>query len=153
MKLSFLFLSIAFFSTNDSISQYKPDDKALYDTIMKHDSIFFSAYNHCDAQLKVYAAYYTEDLEFYHDQGGFSNSKKDVVEATRKNICGKVRRDLVPGSVEVYPISGYGAVEIGYHRFTNKENPPGTTARDGRFVLVWKKTDNKWQISRVVSLH
>ena len=126
MKLAALLSLLAFFSSHDTYSQNRSDNPALYDTIMKHDSIFFYAYNQCDSLLEAYATYYADDLEFYHDQGGFSNSKKDVVEATRKNICGKVRRDLVPGSVEVYPIAGYGAIEIGFHRFTNNQNPPGT---------------------------
>jgi hypothetical protein len=153
MKLAQLLLLIVFFSSHVTYSQNRSDNPALYDTIMKHDSIFFYAYNHCDSLLEAYAGYYADDLEFYHDRGGFSNSKKDVVEATQKNICGKVHRDLIPGSVEVYPIADYGAIEIGFHRFTNNQNPPGTVSRAGRFVLIWKKLNDKWRISRVVSLH
>jgi hypothetical protein len=40
----------------------------------------------------------------------------------RKNICGKVTRELVKGSIEVYPIKDYGAVEIGLHKFHNNQN-------------------------------
>lgn len=150
--LLLIVLLIACLFTQQAFSQYKPQDQALYDTIVKHDSIFFNAYNHCDEQLDLYASYYAENLEFYHDKGGYSNSKSEMVAATEKNICGKVRRELVPGSVEVYAIANYGAIEIGYHKFFNKNDQSGPN-NPGRFVIVWKKTGDKWEISRVISLH
>ena len=154
MKLFVLLvLLLACLFTQQAFSQYKPDDQALYDTILKHDSVFFNAYNNCDKQLDLYASYYAENLEFYHDKGGFSNSKKEMVDATKRNICGKVRRELVPGSVEVYPIANYGAIEIGFHKFFNNQDPPNTPSNAGRFVIVWKHSNDKWEISRVISLH
>jgi len=135
-----------------SCAQFKPDDPALYDTILHQDSVFFGAYNTCSIHLDQYAAFYADTLEFYHDKGGLSTSKKDVVEATKKNICGKVTRELVPGSVEVYPIAHYGAIEIGFHKFHNSEEP-NAPSRAGRFVLVWHRTSQGWKITRVISLH
>lgn len=42
------------------------------------------------------------------------------------------------GSLEVYPIKGYGAVEIGEHVFCNKEK--GKDDCDTfKFVMVWRK--------------
>jgi len=90
---------------------YKPDDQNLFDKIVSLDSIFFAAYNSCSVNLEKYASFYSDSLEFYHDKGGFTNSKQDVVEGTKKNICGKVTRELVKGSIEVYPINNYGAIE------------------------------------------
>jgi hypothetical protein len=133
-------------------AQYKPDDQALYDTILHQDSLFFGTYNTCAIHLKEYADFYADTLEFYHDRGGLSTSKKDLVEATKKNICGKVTRELVPGSVEVYPIANFGAIEIGYHKFHNSAEP-NAPSRPGRFVLVWRHTGNEWKITRVISLH
>jgi hypothetical protein len=80
---------------------YIPDDSTLYKTIVKLDEEFFGNYNNCveEGSLKKYANLYDEDIEFYHDQGGFMNSKKDIVEGTKKNICGKVTRILVSGSM------------------------------------------------------
>jgi hypothetical protein len=133
-------------------AQYKPDDPALYETIVRQDSLFFGAYNTCSVHLQEYADFYADSLEFYHDKGGLSTSKKDVVEGTKKNICGKVTRELVAGSVEVYPIAHYGAIEIGFHKFHNSEEP-NAPSRPGRFVLVWHQTDKGWKITRVISLH
>lgn len=132
---------------------YKPDNKELYDKIVKLDSIFFHAYNTCDKNLEVYASFYAEDIEFYHDNGGFMNSKKELVEGTKNNICGKVTRELIKGSIEVYPIKDYGAVAIGLHRFINNQEPTNTTSRIGRFMVIWKNKNNEWKIKKVVSLH
>jgi hypothetical protein len=146
-------LSVLMVLTQVAMAQYTPVDKALYDTIAKMDSLFFAAYNTCDKNLDTYASYYADTLEFLHDHGGYSNSKKDVVESTRKNVCGRVTRKLVAGSMEVYPIANYGAVEIGYHTFQNIQDPPDTPHHPGRFVIVWRRNGTRWQITRVISLH
>ena len=136
-----------------SYGQFKPDDQALYDTIVHEDSVLFGAYNTCAIHLREYADFYADNLEFYHDKGGIMFSKTDVVEATRKNVCGHTTRTLVPGSLEVYPIANYGAIEIGFHTFTNSNDPPKTYHHPGRFVLIWHHIDGKWMITRVISLH
>ncbi|MBS1567656.1 MAG: nuclear transport factor 2 family protein [Bacteroidetes bacterium] len=152
-KLPFVVILLLLCGSRQTVcAQYKPDDPALYKTILQQDSLFFGAYNTCAVHLKEYAAFYADSLEFYHDRGGLSTSKKDVVEATRKNICGKVTRELVPGSVEVYPIAGFGAIEIGWHKFHNSAEPDAPS-RPGRFVVVWRQQGNEWKITRVISLH
>ena len=83
------------------------------------DSVYFNAYNTCD--MATQAAIYSDSIEFYHDKGGLMTSKKDLLAALKANICGKVTRVLVPGSIEVYPVPGFGAIEIGYHRFINHQ--------------------------------
>ena len=133
-------------------AQYVPDDPELYKTIVKLDSIFFDAYNHCDTRLKMHADFYADNLEFYHDKGGLMTSKAEVVEGTRKNICGKVTRHLKPGSIEVYPIRDYGAIEIGMHQFHNNTDPD-TAHHDSKFIIFWRLHDKAWKIEKVVSLH
>ncbi len=132
---------------------YQPDNKALYDTIVSLDSIFFEAYNTCSINIDKYASFISDNLEFYHDNGGLMTSKNEFIEATKKNICGKVTRQLVPGSIEVYPIKDYGAVEIGLHKFHNNQEPVGNPSKVGRFMIIWHIENNQWKISRVVSLH
>ncbi|GMQ28407.1 nuclear transport factor 2 family protein [Algoriphagus confluentis] len=132
---------------------YVPDDLELYNTIVKLDQEFFGYYNECQTQLEKYADFYAEDLEFYHDQGGLSKSKEEIVQSTQKNICGKVTRHLVPDSIEVYPIPGFGAVEMGLHYFINTDNPPDEPRKMGRFIVFWKDGPEGWKISKVVSLH
>jgi hypothetical protein len=138
-------------SRNVKVSPYVPDSQSLYDTIVKWDSIYFTAYNTCD--LARQRSIFSDSLEFYHDKGGLSTSKSDIMEALQKNICGKVTRELVPGSIEVYPIKAFGAIEMGIHRFHNNQEPPGTPSHPGKFVIVWQHTNNTWKITRVISLH
>lgn len=125
--------------------------KAFYDNIVMLDSLFFSAYNNCN--IAVMDSLMSEDLEFYHDKGGFSNSKKQTMEAVKKNICGKVTRELLSGSVEVYEIRDYGAVQIGFHAFHNSLEPKPAKLRFSRFIHIWELNNGRWQISRVISLH
>ena len=42
-----------------------------------------------------------------------------------------IRRDMV-GSLGVYPIKDFGAIEVGTHRFCHKENGTRTTAANSR---------------------
>lgn len=132
---------------------YQPDDVELYNTIVKMDSTFFEAYNTCDKNLEKYASFYAENVEFYHDQGGKMTSKKELVASTKEYVCGKVTRELVSGSIEVYPIKDYGAIEIGLHTFHNNTQPVGTPSKVVRFVIIWQKDNNDWKIARVISLH
>lgn len=132
---------------------YKPDNQQLYTTIVQLDSSFFGAYNTCDANLDKYGSFFSDHMEFYHDQGGLMTSKQDIIDATKRNICGKVTRELVKGSIEVYPIKDYGAVEIGLHKFHNNQQPAGTPSNVGRFTIIWKFENNEWKITRVISLH
>jgi hypothetical protein len=122
--LAFVFTSVfCLHASGQTNYTYKPDDQKLYDTIVHLDSVFFASYNNCTLQLDEYAAFYSDSLEFYHDKGGLSTSKKDVVDGTKKNICGKVTRELVKGSIEVYPIKGFGSIEMGLHKFHNNQEP------------------------------
>lgn len=129
---------------------YKPDSQELFDAIARMDSIFFTAYNTCD--LARQAAIYSDSIEFYHDKGGLTTSKPEIMEAIKRNICGKVTRELVPGSIEVYPIHGYGAVEMGLHKFHNREEPDAPS-HPSKFIVIWQHRNNEWKITRVISLH
>lgn len=131
---------------------YKPDDVQLYQTILALDSAFFANYNTCKVNLEQYASFYADDIEFYHDNGGLTNNKQALVDGTQKNICGKVTRELVKGSIEVYPIKDYGAVEIGLHKFHNSQEPKAKS-KVGRFTIIWKKLPDGWKIAKVISLH
>ena len=130
--------------------EYVPANQELYDTIVAMDKKLFDAYNSCD--MATQKALYSEDLEFYHDQGGLATSKAQVLTALENNICNKVTRTLIEGSIEVYPIKDYGAVEIGYHTFNNK-NTPEAKSKASRFILIWKNDNENWTVTRVISLH
>jgi len=144
----FTFLSLTLVSFNDHRDASEP--KTLYDSIVALDAKWEDAYNNC--KLDVMEELISEDLEFYHDQGGLLTSKKKLNDALKENICGKVSRELQKGSIEVHPIPGYGAVEMGLHAFHNKKEPD-SKPHFAKFVHVWKKENGHWRITRVISLH
>jgi len=116
-------------------------------TVESLDKTLFEAYNACE--LDKFGAMFDADVEFYHDKGGLMVSRQAVVEATRKHICGKVRRELVAGSLQVYAMDGYGAVQLGSHRFCET----ATTACQGvaKFMHLWRLREGVWQLTRVIS--
>lgn len=131
--------------------KYVPNNQELYNTIVAMDSTFFHAYNSCD--LDKQAAIYSDGIEFYHDKGGLMTVKQDLIDGTKNNICGKVTRELVKGSIEVYPIKDFGAIEIGLHKFHNNTEKEDTPSNPSKFIIFWKNDNNIWTITKVVSLH
>ena len=111
------------------------------------DKELFDAYNNCD--LAKLGTLVVDDLEFYHDKTGLAVGKQVFLDAIKNNICGKVTRKLVEGSLEVYPLNGYGAVEIGVHRFYHP-GMPGDVG-EAKFITLWQYKDGAWKVSRVIS--
>jgi hypothetical protein len=126
-----------------------PASDPLYQTIAGLDATLFDAYNHCD--LEKMGSMVAEDLEFYHDQTGLSVGKQSLIDAVKNNICGKVQRELIAGSLEVYPLKGYGAVEIGVHRFRHPGDP--NNVGDAKFVQLWQNDHGTWKLTRVISFN
>ena len=153
MKILSIFLSLNFFTLSVFTGFQESSDtppQTLYDSIAAMDARWEDAYNNC--RLDIMDEIISEDLEFYHDQGGLLTSKQKLNEALKANICGKVTRVLKKGSLEVYPIKGYGAVEMGLHSFHNSKEP-GSTPHFSKFVHIWKRDQGRWKITRVISLH
>jgi ketosteroid isomerase-like protein len=126
-------------------SNVAPND--LFKTIEALDTQLFDAYNHCD--LTTISSLVAEDLEFYHDKTGLARGRQALVDGIRNNICGKVTRELVPGTLQVDAIAGYGAVEIGVHRFHHPGN--ADDVGEAQFVTLWQNKDGAWQVTRVIS--
>jgi len=147
---AFLLLASCTASKNSTTAEKQPVAKdELYVEIAYMDSILFNAFNSRDVEkLKTL---FTEDLEFYHDLGGLTNYNQNM-EAFKKTAekNNDLRRELIPGSLEVYPVKDFGAMQIGMHRFCHTENgkPDCGTFK---FVHIWKKINGEWKISRVVS--
>lgn len=144
-----LVLAILIGALADTFGQVSKDSD-LYRTILDLDQAYFTAYNECD--MATQEALLSDSLEFYHDQGGLSTSKAGILESIEDNICGQVSRTLVPGSVEVHEIKGFGAVEIGLHKFFNNREPDAIS-KPSRFVTVWKQETEGWKMHRIISLH
>jgi Domain of unknown function (DUF4440) len=123
-------------------------DAELTSAISALDTQLFDAYNTCD--IDKLGAMVADDLEFYHDKTGLAVGKQTFTDSIKKYICGKVTRELVKGSLEVYPLKDYGAVEIGVHRFHH----PGVkddVVGEAKFIHLWQYKDGAWKVTRVIS--
>jgi ketosteroid isomerase-like protein len=113
------------------------------------DAALFDSYNHCD--LKKFESFLADDIEFFHDEAGVMVGKDKVTEAVKENICGKVTRTLVPGTLEVFPMRGYGALEMGVHRFYHPGHNDTQPVGEARFIHLWHYQGGAWKITRVIS--
>ena len=145
-KILVLIFLVAAIASNAQVAE----DSELYQKVLALDKELFDAYNTCD--IKTQARLMDENMEFYHDMVGLETSKSNVLKSIKANICGKVTRTLVQGSVEVHEIPGFGAVEIGMHKFHNNQEPDAKSM-PSRFISIWKKGDSNWTLTRVISLH
>ena len=118
-------------------------------TVATLDKELFDAYNTCN--LDKLGTLVTDDLEFYHDKTGLAVGKPVFLEAIKNNICGKVTRELVPGTLEVHPLKGYGALEMGTHRFLHPWTQDHGVVGEGKFITLWQYKDGAWKITRAIS--
>ena len=129
----------------ESIKNQEELDK----TVTALDAALFDAYNRCD--LEKFSSFFVEDVEFYHDQGGVTLGRQNLTDSVKKNICGKVTRELVAGTLEVHYMKGYGAVEMGVHRFHHPGHEDTEPVGEGKFIHLWQYKDGAWKIKRVIS--
>jgi ketosteroid isomerase-like protein len=121
----------------------------LRDEIAAADAAMFAAFNAHDAD--GLGAWFASDLEFYHDKDG-RISYGHVMQGFRTIFARNdgIHRELLKETLEVYPVKGFGAIEVGSHRFCHVEN-----GRDDcgtfRFAMVWRKDADQWRVSRVLS--
>ena len=127
----------------------KPSDD-LYKEIVHQDSILFTAFNNRD--VTAFGNQFSKDLEFYHDKGGLTDYNY-TIESLKKTatLNNGLRRELVPGSIEIYPIKDYGAVQMASHTFCHLENGKQDCGTF-KFIHVWKNTTDGWKITRVISI-
>lgn len=146
--LLLLFFSIATFAQNTGLQK----------TIRENDSLFWVAYNHCD--IDGMHRFVAEDVEFYHDKGGFQNGWQTFEQTTKRNLCGradwKIRREAVAGSVKIYPMESngqvYGAIISGEHKFLITENgQPEYWSGVAKFTHLWTLENGFWKMKRILS--
>lgn len=156
---TFLFLT-AFFLVSCNSNQtakkelqsgYMPVSDSLFREIFVQDSLMFAAFN--QHNTKELMRFFAAELEFFHDKGGLTNFTQ-TADAFNKLFANNkktgLRRDLIPGSMEVYPIANYGAVSTNRHLFCHQENGKDDC---GSFknIMIWKKTAEGWKVTRVIS--
>jgi Domain of unknown function (DUF4440) len=133
--------------TQVSLGQTTADSDPLFDRIKALDAKLFGAVNDCN--LEVLGSMVSDDLEFYHDQTGLSVGRTRFLSDIKQNVCGKVQRTLIENTLEVYPLNGYGAIEIGIHRFHHPNE--ADNVGDAKFVHIWHNENGVWKVTRVIS--
>jgi len=112
------------------------------------DQAFFGAFNQC--QIEQLAGLVAEDLEFFHDKTGLMRSRQAFLDSVRKNVCKRFRREPLPGTMTVFPLEGFGAIQMGEHKFCPLDS--GRCEGKGRYVHVWHRLDEgRWELMRVLS--
>ena len=152
--LTLLFIATLQPSVSGAAEASRDDGQAqapLFEEIAAVDGKVFDAFNHCaDAgRLDEHASYFSPDVEFYHDTGGVTWTRDEMIANTRKYVCGNFTRELVPGSLKVYPLKEFGALSQGVHRFCQRATGKCGGAAD--FVIVWRRQGDQWQATRVLS--
>ncbi len=137
-----------------------PDQPALTEAIAARDAEFFELFfEGCDPQRA--RTMMADDVEMYHDKGGFvwrgaEGAIADYAkscEERRKPGAWRSRRELVRETLRVEPVPGHGAIEEGEHLFyERKGDGPEKLAGRARFVQLWALgADGQWRLARIFS--
>lgn len=130
----------------------------LFKTLKSKDSLLFEVgFNTCD--LEQFENLISENFEFYHDEAGITTSKADFIQSIENGICtstSSLSRQLVEGSIEVYPLRKngvlYGAIQSGRHEFYATEPNKGKKLTSvAKFTHLWLLENDSWKLSRAYS--
>ena len=150
-----LFLFLFFLSP---LAAQVGENTELFQTLRAKDSLLFNVgFNTCD--ISQFRALVSEDMEFYHDQSGITNSKAAFIANTENGLCKldyKPRRELVEGSLQVFPMKNngelYGAIQTGEHQFYAKyPDKEEVLTSVAKFTHLWLLEEGEWKLSRVLS--
>ena len=140
------------------IQNHDSEKSELYYLLKTKDSLMFElSYNQLDTSILEELA--TDDIEFYHDQGGASYTKKDFIDGMKGlgTLSYKARRELVKGSTQVFPMHKngklYAAILKGEHAFYAKEpnDKPEYLTSTAKYTVLWILVDDEWKMSRIFS--
>jgi hypothetical protein len=131
------------------LKTYMPVSKELYDIIFQKDNAMFNAFN--ARELEKLKTILGKDLEVFQDNTVVRNYQQTIEAFT--DLFNKdyvLKRELLKGSMEVYPIKDYGAIQTGKHMFCHTENGKldcGTF----KFVQTWQKKNGEWKVTRIIT--
>jgi hypothetical protein len=121
----------------------------LFNEIARVDSLQFGAFN--ARSLDQLMNYFDSSLELYQDNTGvrnFDQTKQAFGGLFKMNYV--LTRKLIPGTMEVYPIKDYGAIETGQHTFSHVENGQ-LQSFTYKFMQIWQKKDGVWRVTREIT--
>ncbi len=152
--IALLFIDAVFSTT--AVAQ--TEQEKVTALIFHKDSLFWNSYNNCD--IATFKEFITDDVEFYHDNGGITLGATDLAASIKNTLCSNndyhLRREVIPGTIKVFPLQKdnivYGAIFSGEHYFylTEKDKKE---RRDGwaKFTHLWIVKEGVWKMSRILS--
>lgn len=135
-----------------------PPSPEVVAVLAEKDRQLFDAVFGC--KLDVLATLVADDFEFIHDKWGrtadsgaaFMQGMRDNCKAQETGQNFRARRELVEGSLRVYMLNGFGAMQVGEHRFyALQSGQPDRLTEAGKFIDVWRQIDGDWKLARVIS--
>ena len=156
MKTNLIIVLLSMFGYATSIAQVDHSSE-LFEILRLKDSMLFEvSYNQLNtAPLEELI---NEDFEFYHDQGGFMDTKQGLIESIKgfANLPYTPKRVLMENSLEVFPLykNGelYGAIQRGDHAFYGiEEGKPEYLTSSAKFTHVWILVEGEWKLKRILS--
>lgn len=126
----------------------------LFKELATLDSLFFGAiFNNCDPEkAEVLLA---KDIEFYHDKWGLDDSPSaNWIDSLKEECPGEnKKRELIRGSLEIYPLKNYGAIQMGEHLFYEKQDDGSSKLYEkAKFTHLWRRGESgQWKLSRILS--
>jgi hypothetical protein len=135
-----------------------PASPELIAALAEKDLQLFDAVFGC--KLDTLAGLIADDFEFVHDKYGLTaDSGENFMHGMRANCKRqetgenfRARRELVEGSMTVHVLNGYGAMQMGEHRFFAIGNgQPDRLTETGKFIDLWRQIDGEWKLARVIS--
>ena len=111
------------------------------------DTDISEAYNTCG--LNRLRRHFSPLADVYFADRGHSNRIGELIDDARRNVCGKLRRETVPATLEAYPVTNYGAIQVGEQRFCRVDRVQ-CQGIASKFMAVWRFKDGEWRIARLV---
>ncbi len=122
----------------------------------KDEQLFTVGINACAIEKMSHLI--SEDIVFYHDRDGITESKASLIDSINQGICGapvKILRRLVPDTLAVYPLYDrgelYGAVQTGQHEFYTDVSAGPAENISAKFTHLWLFNGEGWVLSQVLS--
>lgn len=134
-----------------------PIQDSLAKILLEKDSLLFDCgFNQSDTALLRTLT--SKDFEFYHDQGGITESQADFIQsiASIGELDYHATRELDTVSLKVYFLKKdgeiYGAIQEGRHNFyAQKGKEPKYQTSTAQFTHLWILEEGDWKLKRVLS--
>lgn len=127
-------------------SGHRADDAWLHQTLIAREAALTRDYNTCNLHA-LRASLFAGTTVTRSD-----SRKIDPVMDARDRVCGRLHREVVPGSLVVRALGDDSALVSGLQRFCPNDSDP-CSERDQKFVHVWTLGQGDWRMGLMLDLY